>query len=100
MSTCGALSFARKGLSLRILLVTQLASRVYLACLVLSTHCMHHLQVRNIALNVAFIEITRKTQSLDSTGVAAAAHAVTIALWQLGGGAKLPSHACTRVPWT
>lgn len=42
-------------------------------------------QVRNIALNVAFIAITRKTQTLDSTGIAAAAHSVTIALWQLGG---------------
>lgn len=42
-------------------------------------------QVRNIALNVAFISITKTTQSLDTTGVAAAAHATTIALWQLGG---------------
>ena len=42
-------------------------------------------QVRNIALNVAFIAITKTTQGLDTTGVAAAAHAVTIALWQLGG---------------
>jgi len=42
-------------------------------------------QVRNIALNVAFLAITKTTQSLDSTGVSAAAHAVTIALWQLGG---------------
>ena len=42
-------------------------------------------QTRNIALNVAFVAITRTTQGLDATGVAAAAHATTIALWQLGG---------------
>lgn len=42
-------------------------------------------QVRSVALNVAFVAITRRTQTLDTTGVAAAAHAVTIALWQLGG---------------
>lgn len=42
-------------------------------------------QVRNIALNVAFVTITKTTQRLDTTGVAAAAHATTIALWQLGG---------------
>ena len=42
-------------------------------------------QVRSIALNIAFVAITRTTQGLDSTGIAAAAHSVTIALWQLGG---------------
>lgn len=42
-------------------------------------------QVRNVALNVAFIAITKTTQGLDTTGVAAAAHATTIQLWQLGG---------------
>lgn len=42
-------------------------------------------QIRNVALNVAFVAITKTTQGLDATGVAAAAHAVTIALWQLGG---------------
>lgn len=38
-------------------------------------------QVRNIAFNVAFVAITKKTQSLDTTGVAASAHAVSSSLW-------------------
>merc|ERR1719171_2953807 len=42
-------------------------------------------QLRSVALNVAFIFITKKVQGLDATGTAAAAHAVTIQLWQLGG---------------
>jgi len=42
-------------------------------------------QLRSVALNVAFIAITKKVQGLDATGTAAAAHAVTIQLWQLGG---------------
>lgn len=42
-------------------------------------------QVRNVALNLAFVAITRTTQTLDTSGVSAAAHSVTIALWQLGG---------------
>jgi len=42
-------------------------------------------QVRNIALNLAFAAITKTVQGLDATGVSAAAHSVTIALWQLGG---------------
>ena len=39
-------------------------------------------QLRSVALNVAFIAITKKVQGLDATGTAAAAHAVTIQLWQ------------------
>ena len=42
-------------------------------------------QVRSVALNVAFVAITRTTQGLDSAGIAAAAHSVTLMLWQLGG---------------
>jgi len=42
-------------------------------------------QVRALALNAAFFTITKTTQTLDATGTAAAAHAVTIQLWQLGG---------------
>lgn len=42
-------------------------------------------QLRAIALNVAFLAVTRTTQALDTDGTAAAAHAVTIQLWQLGG---------------
>jgi len=36
-------------------------------------------------LNIAFLAVTRTTQALDSSGTAAAAHAITIQLWQLGG---------------
>mgnify|MGYP003685618467 CR=1 FL=1 len=42
-------------------------------------------QIRSIALNLAFIGITKTVQSLDQTGTAAAAHAITAQLWQLGG---------------
>ena len=42
-------------------------------------------QMRAVALNIAFLAVTRRTQALDATGTAAAAHAVTIQLWQLGG---------------
>lgn len=42
-------------------------------------------QLRSAALNLAFLWITKTVQGLDSTGTAAAAHAVTIQLWQLGG---------------
>ena len=40
---------------------------------------------RALALNIAFLYVTRTVQRLDTTGTAAAAHAVTIQLWQLGG---------------
>lgn len=36
------------------------------------------LQIRNIALNLTFLAVARVTQSLDDTGVAAAAHALAI----------------------
>ena len=42
-------------------------------------------QLRAVALNIAFLSVTRTTQALDTTGTAAAAHAITIQLWQLGG---------------
>lgn len=42
-------------------------------------------QMRAVALNIAFLAVTRTTQALDSSGTAAAAHAITIQLWQLGG---------------
>lgn len=41
-------------------------------------------QMRAIALNIAFLSVSRTTQALDTTGTAAAAHAITIQLWQLG----------------
>mmetsp|Transcript_8373 Transcript_8373/g.18288 ORF Transcript_8373/g.18288 Transcript_8373/m.18288 type:complete len:388 (-) Transcript_8373:99-1262(-) len=43
------------------------------------------IQFRSVALNVAFLSITRATQSLDNTGVAAAAHAIGIQTFQIGG---------------
>eukprot|EP01036_Dinobryon_divergens_P030210 gene30210-39416_t len=42
-------------------------------------------QMRAVALNIAFLAVTRTTQQLDSSGTAAAAHAITVQLWQLGG---------------
>ena len=42
-------------------------------------------QLRAVALNIAFLAVTRTTQALDTAGTTAAAHAVTIQLWQLGG---------------
>lgn len=43
------------------------------------------LQLRNVALNLTFLAVARVTQSLDNDGVAAAAHALTIQVFQIGG---------------
>jgi len=43
------------------------------------------LQLRNFALNLTFLSVTRVTQSIDETGVAAAAHALAIQTFQIGG---------------
>jgi len=43
------------------------------------------LQLRNVALNLTFLAVARVTQSLDDTGVAAAAHALAIQVFQVGG---------------
>ena len=43
------------------------------------------LQLRNVALNLTFLMVARVTQSLDDTGVAAAAHALAIQVFQVGG---------------
>jgi MATE family multidrug resistance protein len=43
------------------------------------------LQLRNFALNLTFIAVTRVTQSIDSTGVSAAAHALALQTFQIGG---------------
>lgn len=42
-------------------------------------------QMRAVALNIAFLAVTRRTQSLDSTGIAAAAHSISLQVWQLTG---------------
>jgi putative MATE family efflux protein len=43
------------------------------------------LQLRNIALNLTFLAVTRVVQSIDQSGVAAAAHAISIQTFQVGG---------------
>jgi Na+-driven multidrug efflux pump len=43
------------------------------------------LQLRNLSLNFVFLAVTRVTQSIDKTGVAAAAHAMAIQTFQIGG---------------
>ena len=43
------------------------------------------LQLRNIALNISFLAVARVTQSIDQSGVAAAAHAMAIQTFQIGG---------------
>ena len=43
------------------------------------------LQLRNVALNLTFIAVTRVTQTIDQTGVGAAAHAMAIQTFQIGG---------------
>ena len=43
------------------------------------------LQLRNLALNIAFLSVARTTQSIDNTGVAAAAHSIAIQVFQVGG---------------
>lgn len=43
------------------------------------------LQLRTVALNVAFLAVARVTQTIDDTGVAAAAHAMAIQVFQVGG---------------
>lgn len=43
------------------------------------------LQLRNVALNITFLAVTRVTQAIDKTGVGAAAHAMAIQVFQIGG---------------
>lgn len=43
------------------------------------------LQLRNLALNITFLSVARVTQSIDNTGVAAAAHSIAIQTFQIGG---------------
>ena len=42
-------------------------------------------QLRSIALNIVFLSVTRATQGLDKTGVAASAHSIAINVFQIGG---------------
>ena len=43
------------------------------------------LQLRNLSLNLTFLAVTRVTQAIDQTGIAAAAHAMAIQTFQIGG---------------
>ena len=43
------------------------------------------LQLRNLSLNLTFLAVARVTQSIDESGVAAAAHAMAIQTFQIGG---------------
>lgn len=43
------------------------------------------IQLRAAALNLAILNVVRRAQSLDKSGTLAAAHSITIQLWQLGG---------------
>ena len=43
------------------------------------------LQLRNVALNITFLMVARVTQGIDKSGVAAAAHAMAIQTFQIGG---------------
>lgn len=43
------------------------------------------LQLRNLSLNITFLAVARVTQAIDNTGVAAAAHAMAIQTFQVGG---------------
>jgi multidrug resistance protein, MATE family len=43
------------------------------------------LQLRNVALNISFLAVARVTQTIDQTGVSAAAHAMAIQVFQVGG---------------
>ena len=54
-------------------------------------------QMRAVALNIAFLSVTRTTQALDTTGTAAAAHSITIQLWQLGGVVLLALSTCASI---
>lgn len=40
---------------------------------------------RSLAMNFAFLSVTRATQAIDQTGAAAAAHTIAMQVWQLGG---------------
>lgn len=42
-------------------------------------------QLRAVALQIAILAVTRKTQMIDPNGVSAAAHSITIQLWQITG---------------
>lgn len=42
-------------------------------------------QLRAVALQIAILAVTRRTQMIDPNGVSAAAHSITLQLWQVTG---------------
>jgi len=55
------------------------------------------IQLRSLAMNVTFLAVARATITMDSTGTSAAAHAITIQLWQMGGIVLLSLSSITAV---
>jgi len=57
-------------------------------------------QMRSLALNTAFVTATRHAQAMDTVGVSAAAYAISLQFWQLGGVAlfALQGSASILVP--
>jgi MATE family multidrug resistance protein len=53
--------------------------------------------LRSVAVNTALLAVTRTTQTLDTTGTAAAAHSITLQLFQLGSVAALAMNAVSSV---
>jgi len=53
--------------------------------------------LRNLALNFTFLFVTRVTQSIDTTGVAAAAHSIAIQVFYLGGVVLLALSAVAQI---
>lgn len=43
------------------------------------------IQLRSLALNLGLLSVSRATMMMDPTGTAAAAHAITVNLWQVAG---------------
>lgn len=41
-------------------------------------------QVRAIAVNITYLAVTRATIEMDPSGTSAAAHTISVQLWQLG----------------
>ena len=54
-------------------------------------------QLRAIAINIAMIAVTRTTQTLDTRGTSAAAHSISLQLFQLGSVASLALSVASSV---
>eukprot|EP00600_Ochromonadales_sp_CCMP1393_P005163 CAMPEP_0174962610 /NCGR_PEP_ID=MMETSP0004_2-20121128/4874_1 /TAXON_ID=420556 /ORGANISM="Ochromonas sp., Strain CCMP1393" /LENGTH=481 /DNA_ID=CAMNT_0016211151 /DNA_START=23 /DNA_END=1468 /DNA_ORIENTATION=+ len=54
--------------------------------------------LRSLAVNAALIAVTRTTQMLDTTGTSAAAHSITLQLFQLGAALAMNAVSSVIVP--